>query len=33
MLIELRRIADDPASGITYTGSRSQKYYILRTEK
>ena len=28
--MELRRIADNPASGITYTGSRSQKYYILR---
>lgn len=27
---ELRRIAVDPASGITYTGSRSQKYYILK---
>lgn len=31
--LELRRIADDPASGITYTGSRSQKYYILRQTK
>ena len=29
--MELRRIAENPASGITYTGSRSQKYYILRT--
>lgn len=28
--IELRRIAEDPASGITYTGSHSQKLYILR---
>ena len=28
--MELRRIAEDPASGITYTGSRSQKHYILR---
>lgn len=31
--IELRRIADDPTSGITYTGSRSQKFYKLRTVK
>ncbi|MBP5339359.1 MAG: DNA-binding protein [Prevotella sp.] len=29
--MELRRIAENPASGITYKGSRSQKYYILRT--
>jgi predicted histone-like DNA-binding protein len=29
--MELCRIVDDPASGITYTGSRSHKYYILRT--
>ena len=27
--MELRRIAENPASGITYTGSRSQKHYIL----
>ena len=28
--MELRRIVQDPASGITYTGSRSQKRYVLR---
>jgi len=27
---ELRQIALDPSSGITYKGSRSQKYYVLR---
>ena len=26
---ELRSIVEDPSSGISYTGSRSQKYYIL----
>ncbi len=28
--LELRRIVEDPSSGITYTGQKSQKYYILR---
>ena len=28
--MELRRIAEDPDTGITYTGSRSQKHYLLR---
>ena len=28
--LELRSIAADPSSGITSTGSRSQKYYILK---
>ena len=27
--LELRKIADDPASGITSKGSRSQKFYVL----
>lgn len=30
--MELRRIAENPQSGITYTGSHSQKYYILRKD-
>ena len=28
--LELRRIEEDPSSGITSTGSHSQKYYILK---
>ena len=28
--LELRRIVQDPASGITFTGQRSHKYYILQ---
>lgn len=28
--LELRKIVQDPSSGITYIGRKSQKYYILR---
>ena len=28
--LELRRIVQDPSSGITFTGQKSQKYYILK---
>ena len=31
--LELRRIVADESSPITYTGQRSQKYYILRTAR
>ena len=31
--LELRKIAKDPSSGITYQGRRSQKFYILRSEE
>ena len=31
--LELRIIAKDPSSGITYQGRRSQKFYILRSQE
>lgn len=30
--LELRRIVEDPTSGITFTGKKSQKFYILRQQ-